>query len=325
VTTLWDSVDALVARTSRLDDLVAHGLHLFAAAALRARGAPVPPELEREERAAALRTLAAPLLLGRVREAVDGPLLLVKGPEVASHYPDEALRPYADLDLVVADALAAQRALRAAGFLEVEEDGGKYDDIHHLRPLALPGLPLAVELHDRPKWLQGLRAPTAADLFAHAVPSQVGVDGVLSLTPAEHGVLLAVHSWAHEPLRRVLDLVDVAALGASGEDAAAAWGVPRLWRTTVDAVDAVLGAGGPMPAWAQNLAQVRDRTVAENHLAHWVGPFAALPPHLALAEATRSLVADLRPEAGESWGTKLRRTGRALVSARTRLGEHHAA
>jgi hypothetical protein len=328
MTQLWDAVDALAARAPRLDDLVAHRLHLFAARQLRARGAVVPPAVEQEERAAALRTLAAPALLARVVAAIDAPLIVVKGPEAAAYYPDAALRPYKDVDVIVADAQAAQRALLAAGFEPIETaDPAKYEDIHHLHPLRVPDLPLTVELHDRPKWLEGRRAPSAEELFALAVPSRLGVEGVLALPPAGHAVVLAVHSWTHAPLRRALDLVDVAATAAGADAATVArtWGVERLWRTTSRAADAVLG-GAPRPLslrlWARNVAEARDRTVLENHLTRLLSPFWELPPRAALAAGGRALLAELQPEAGESWRTKLRRAGRAISAAKTRVGEH---
>ena len=84
--------------------------------------------------------------------------MLFKGPETAAHYPHPALRRFWDLDLLVPDAGATQRSLLKAGFREVG-DPALYADIHHLRPLTLPGLPLAVEVHDRPKWADGLRPP----------------------------------------------------------------------------------------------------------------------------------------------------------------------
>ena len=64
------------------------------------------------------RAMAAPALLERIRTATEGPLLLVKGPEVARLYPDPALRCFRDLDILVPDAPATQRQLLAAGFQE---------------------------------------------------------------------------------------------------------------------------------------------------------------------------------------------------------------
>ena len=48
----------------------------------------------------------------------------MKGPEVAAHYPVPSDRPFGDLDLLVEDPEAAQRALIAAGFVEFGEPDG---------------------------------------------------------------------------------------------------------------------------------------------------------------------------------------------------------
>lgn len=326
---VWPAVERLVDRAPGLDDLRVHGIYLFAARRWRAEGRPVPEILEREERTAAVRSLAAHTVLERVRAACDGPILLVKGPAAAAYYPDPALRPFADLDLIVPDAHEAHRALLGTGFDPVGEEG-RYRDIHHLRPLQWGPLPLAVELHERPKWLDGLPAPSGKELLSLAVPASLDVDGILMLPPAHHAVLMAVHSWAHTPLRRVLDLVDVAALvsGLPPEDAgevAAEWGVRTLWRTTARAAESLLAGGRrtlPLRTWARNLPACRDRTVLENHLMRLTSNLWARPVGTGLRLSGRALVDDLRPAPGESWGAKLGRTGRALVNASGRLSEH---
>ena len=78
-------------------------------------------------------------------------MILFKGMEVAARYPDPALRVFHDLDILVPDSAAAQARLIAAGFEEVGEPE-IYEDIHHLRPLRSPGLPIVVEVHHAPKW-----------------------------------------------------------------------------------------------------------------------------------------------------------------------------
>ena len=114
---LWEGVDRLVASADE-SALRLHGVHLLASRALRAHGRPVPPQLSAELRSAAVLTLLASELLERVRAAVDGPLMLIKGLEVASLYPEPSLRPFADVDLLAAhpDAGvpgAARRRVRA--------------------------------------------------------------------------------------------------------------------------------------------------------------------------------------------------------------------
>lgn len=326
---LWDQVDRLVDRAPRLSDLRAHKLHLVAARRWRRSGRPVDPTLVQDEWAAGVVSLAVPLVLEKAREAFDGQMVVMKGPEAAAAYPDPLARPYRDIDILVDDAPAAQRALLGAGFREVGDER-LFVDIHHLRPLQWPGFPVVIELHARPKWVDWASAPPAEELFEAAIPSASGVDGVGALGPCEHAVVLAAHSWAHEPLRRLLELVDVAAVSALADPAeveavARRWGVVRLWRTTERSLDAVL-LGGRRPialrVWARNLPGVRERTVLESHLEHWLSPFAVLPTRRAFATSARALVTDFRPESDETWRSKLARSARAIRNAFTRRSDH---
>jgi hypothetical protein len=326
---VWKVVDRLVETAPRLSDLRNHGIDLFAARLWRAQGRDVPAALVDEERRIAVLTLGAPTVLRRAREAYDGTILLLKGPEVARLYPDQALRRFRDLDLLVDDVEEAYHALIRAGF-EPIGDPDIYVGIHHLRPLWVPGLPVPIELHSRPKWIDHVPAPPVRELFAAAVESSVGVDGVLTLPPAHHAVTLAAHSWAHEPLRRLRDVLDVAAMLAEGnrreaDSIAGRWGIQRLWRTTVRAVDAVLH-GGSVPwtlrVWARNLPRARERTVLESHLERWLSNFAVLPPRRALVELSLVVGDEIRPEAGETWAQKLARTRTAVRNAYVRRSEH---
>jgi Uncharacterised nucleotidyltransferase len=324
----WDAVDRLVERAPRQSDLYNHRLELFEARRLRKIGLTVPPELAVRERRSAATVLTVPVLLDRVRAATDVPLLLFKGPEVAARYPDPALRVFRDVDLIAANPGEAQRALLAAGFQEVG-DPELYRDIHHLRPLRWPGLPLVVELHSRPKWIEPLAPPSSTSLFADARPDSGG-SGLLAPSPAQHAVLLAVHSWAHEPLRILRDLVDVGALwGETGDgevdEVAREWGVERLWSTTAAACECVFSGGrrpGALRVWAQNLERVRERTVLEEHVQRWVSDFSALPPRLALGRMRRTLVRELAPDRGEGWRRKLSRSGLAFRNADRRRSDH---
>jgi Uncharacterised nucleotidyltransferase len=277
-------------------------------------------------------TLAAPVLLERVRAACDGPLLLFKGPEVAARYPEPALRQFKDLDLLVPDAEAVQKGLIAAGF-EPIGDPSLYVGIHHLRPLALRGFPLAIEVHSQPKWPANLRPPSTEELFASAGPAALGVSGMLAPSPAHHALLLAGHSWAHEPLRRLRDLVDIAAMIKSLNHfelrrLSRTWKVERLWATTVAIVGALFYEGrSPLALrlWARNLLKARERTVLENHLERVLSNFWILPPSDALGELLSILAQEVRPAPGEAWADKRSRSGRALRNALRRRSEHEAA
>jgi hypothetical protein len=325
----WRGVDALVDRTERIEDLRAHGLHLLAAARLRATGRPVPARLETEERAAAFLTVAASVLLERARDAYDGRLVLVKGPELAARYPEPARRPFSDLDLLADDAPAAQAALVAAGFTPVGPPA-KYAGIHHLRPLRSPGLPLAIEVHERPKWIAGQAPPPTEELLAATVPSACGVAGIEALEPAHHALLVAVHSWAHAPLARLLHLVDVAALEPETDAQAAAqlaraWGLGRGWEVARAAAASALDGGPrslPERLWARSLRAVRERTVAEAHLEDWLAPFWALPAGPAARTSAGAVAVALRPRPGEPLRVKLRRSAWACRHAFEPVSRH---
>ena len=324
---LWAAVDRLVDRAPSLADLSSHRLELLAGRRWRALGKPVPPAVVDQERRAAVVQLAAPVLLGRVRAAYEGELALLKGLEVARRYPEPGLRMFGDVDLLADDADSAQRALLAAGFREVG-DPSLYEDIHHLRPLQWPDLPLVVELHSRPKWVEGIApAPSTAELLAAAVPGPHGFD---VLPPAHHALLLAAHSWAHEPLRRLRDIVDVVAVAEAGgwDDVTAlarSWRVERLWRSTRAVANAVL-YGGRRPLavrlWAQNLETARERTVLENHLQRWFSDFSIMPAHRAAARMPATLAGEISPEGGEGWRPKLSRSRHAIRNASRRRSEH---
>lgn len=329
---LWSGVGRLVDRAARVTDLTFHGLHLIAARRYRETGRLVPRSIRDAERLAAITTLVAPIVLQQARNAYDRTMVLMKGPEIAVRYPDPALRPFGDLDLLVPDAAEAQRALIAAGF---RPDGSpeRYVGIHHLQPLRWPGSPLVVELHDRPKWIDGLRPPSRAELLASALPGSTGVAGVLALAPDLHALVIAAHSWAHSPLGRLVHLVDVAAV-TQGLDRselrrrAAQLGLKRVWDTTIAATDCVLGeAATPwaLRLWARNLVAARERTVLESHLGCWLPPWWALDTRAALGASAFTASRELGPHGGEPWRRKLRRTAYAFRDAGRRLSDHHRA
>jgi hypothetical protein len=274
----------------------------------------------------------APVLLERARAAYEGQLMLMKGPEVAAWYRDPSDRGFRDLDLLADDAPAAQRALIKAGFVEFEEfgDPARYSDAQHLCPLILPGLPLVIELHrhpNQPWWLPRL---SAGEVLQHGVPSATGVDGLLGPEPAVHALLLVAHGWAHHPLARLRDLLDVAAVLASGgrhsaEELAREWGWDGMWRVALAVTDAVLGDDdrpAALNVWARHLSSVRDRTVLENHIARVAAPAQALPVKSVPAAMAGVLwgVANRGPE--ERWADKLRRSRLAICHALMATSRH---
>jgi hypothetical protein len=152
----------------------------------------------------------------------------------------------------------------------------------------------------------------------------VGIDGFSAPSRAHHALLFAGHSWAHEPLKTLRDLIDIAVLAAEEDPAdlsrtATSWGLGRIWRTTWRAIDALFFDGRPSGAvqvWARHLAHVRERTVFETHLQAALYPFWDRPPAPAMVKSLGAISADLRPAPGESWGVKLARAERAIREAR---------
>lgn len=322
MTDLWNGVEALLERAESASpvDVTAHGIHLLAARHQRERGRPVPADWLVAERAAAVRAITFPALLNRVRTALDGPVILLKGPEIACRYPDPALRAFGDLDLLVPDAALAQRTLVQAGFVELAD----YEIPHQQHPLRWPGMPLLLEIHNYPSWLRWMTPPSNRELFEMAVPSATGVPGIATLPRPEHALLLAAHSWRHSPLRRLVDLIDVAIMADETDPdhlgwLAQRWGLGPVWATTNDAIRALFvdpsATTWPLKTWAKHLVAIRDRTVMEKHVTAWIGGLWAPTPR-AKVRATVSLIAeDLRPLRGEPWSDKLARMGRAARDA----------
>ncbi len=328
---IWTSVDRLLDRTDDLRRLRAHRMELLAARRWRSLGRPIPESLLAEERAASARHLAARAALARVRGVYDGPMATYKGLAVAAFYPDPATRPFGDIDLLVPNAGEAQEALLAAGCVEVG-DPELFVDIHHLRPVMWPQLPIPIELHDRPKWPDELPAPSAAEILAAAGDGWREIAGVPTLPPKYHAILLAAHSWAHEPLRLVLDVVEVVAVAegidrAELQQTADGLGLGRIWKTTIAAADSLLAERGatswPLRLWAPHLPAVRERTVAESHLEHLLSGFWALPLSASLRKLAAVLGRELRPGWDESWRGKLRRTLKALRRAFIARSRHN--
>jgi hypothetical protein len=316
-----------------LDDLnetgvQAHDLVPLAAKRWREIGRDVPHALLPEERATRAAMMIAPRIVSQAREAYDGRLLVIKGPEVAALYPGAA-RSFNDIDLLVEDAGAAQKALIAAGFSEIEDPEGEFKEIHHLPPVVWPQLPIQIEVHDRLKWPERIAQPPKGELFEAAVPSAVA-EGVEAPAPHHHALILAAHSWAHTPLRTARDLIDVLATAERADAAelartADSWGLGRVWRTTENAARFLLGERrrpAAVSVWARHLITLREPTVFEGHFERWVSSFWMLPPRPALAYAGTRITRDFGPRPGEPWRAKAPRLVRAGRDAFRSKSEH---
>jgi hypothetical protein len=287
-TGIWSNVDRLLVRAEP-ENARAHGVAPLVTELLRRRGEEVPEQFLAEERATRMANAIAPSVLARARAAYEGPMMVIKGPEVSVLYPGRA-RMLFDLDLLVPDASAAREALVGAGFVPADLLKQVSESFYHLNPLVFPALPLPIELHKSFRWPNGLRPPPNEALFDAAVPTSVDVPGLLAPARAHHAVLLAGHAWAERPLERLRDLIDVAAM-ADGIDSreleriAAEWGWERVWRTTRRTIGWLQedeARPSAVRVWARHLAELRQPTAVELQLRHWLSPFWALPPAAAV-------------------------------------------
>ena len=322
-------IERFVETAPSLDALRKHRLHLAAARLWQSYGREVPADLLSDVRAAAVRAMLARVILGKIRSAYEGPLMLMKGPEVAAHYPVPSDRPFGDLDLLAEDPDAAQCALIAAGFIECGEPEA-YTGLQHLPPLVWPGTSLAIEVHRHPSQPFWLAPVSAESLLRIAVPSATGVRGILAPEPAAHAVLLVAHAWADGLLGSVGQLLDAAALLACcnhrrADYFAQAWGWEGMWNTTLAVMDAVIGGKRPSLAlklWAGHLLDVRERVVLENHMCRLTAPVCSLP----VGDIPRAIACALRytasPEHDEVWTTQLRRSCLAITHAFRPQSEH---
>lgn len=186
-------------------------------------------------------------LLERIHALDVGPVVVLKGPEMASRYPHPSWRRSGDLDLFAADAPEVQRRLLAGGFEPAEEELA-FRNLHHLVPLQLPGFRVAVEVHHGLGWPAGAREPPPAAVVATAVPAWSD-DRFLAL-PAELALAHQLqHAWHAVPFGTVRDAVDLVALrdrcdpGRLERDLRSS-GLWRLWTATERVAEHALGVTG---------------------------------------------------------------------------------
>jgi hypothetical protein len=320
---LWSRInqftDFSISRSS-VETLIYHGIGLLAAERLHVTGQPVPPLLQSERETATMVHLAGRALMQRIRDTIDGPMLLIKGPEIAAAYPHPNLRSYGDLDILVADSGKAKSALLARGFEEVND----YQFAHTQRPLRWPGCPVLIELHHMLPWLTWMNTPPIDVYFERATPSGTATDGVTTLPKVDHTLLIAAHSWRHSPLRRVGDLIDIAVMAEDLESSELAARAGQLnmagvWSTTTRATEAVLAQDSslsfPLRTWARHLLPPGERSVMQIHTAVWLGALWAptlMDKRKALVQAWTN---EFQPMPGEPWIDKFGRIRRAVSEA----------
>ena len=167
-----------------------------------------------------------------------------------------------------------QRELLAAGFQQTEDPvwafrrkdrADLFADKHHLHPVRWEGWPMRLEIHRRPSWPAWLPEPPVTELLDVAQPGEN--DGILTLPPGHHVLVLAAHLWVSNPFARLRDVLDISLLlpetdAAAVRELARAWGMGRLWETTEAVVRSVL-LGGATPSaerlWIRHLAAAGSR------------------------------------------------------------------
>lgn len=317
MSSVWEGVDRLLDMAESESAVAAHGLQLLAIRRWRETGRPVPPMWLDDQRLMSVVTLSLPTVLRRIREAVPGPILLMKGPEVACRYPDPALRPYGDLDLHVRDAEGARRNLLEAGLSPVDALPDQ-DRHHHGRPLRLDRLPLMVELHRRPNWFPWLPPPPVEELIAAAIPSRVGVEGISTLSPEHHALVVAVHGWRHGPLLSVGHLLDLALLAEECDSdellrTAERWRVRRIWETSLQAARSLLlgeGSSLPLLVGGRHLRRLRERSIIGRQASVYVGTLWSPSPIVTARAVTHLVSTTMRPVEAQSLTSRLARLAR---------------
>lgn len=329
---LWQGLDRLLDAAPPDANLHVHGLGPLAAWWLREQGEEAPEALEEQSRRSAYGTVTAAPLLRRIRAVIDGPIVVIKGPEIAALYPRPALRPYGDLDVLVEDLSRAASRLVEAGFELVGPADRILPGHHHDQPLRLKGLALAVELHRNPGWLSWQQRPTNVEVFARSVASVTGVEGVSAMPAADHALLLAAHSWRHGPYHSYMHLIDIALAREAAdrgevERLAQEWGLNGVWASTNRAIESVFFGEGEWPkgidrVWSRHLLEMRERSLLEYYAAYWLKGLAAP----SVRTRSRAVFDDVRFSfTTHPWQTprgKAKRIGEALLRARKPASEH---
>ena len=137
------------------------------------------------------------------------------------HYPEAALRPMRDIDLLVAEdrAIEASQILAAAGFVPETDDPPTLSralaDDHQLPAQYHPGLGVTIELHHRlgdPPQRRGYRVPQIdpAGVMARAVAVTCGGATVFCPAPQDLAAHMIVHAlYGHRLDCRPLVLADL--------------------------------------------------------------------------------------------------------------------
>lgn len=249
--------------------------------------------------------LAAQILLERLVARGRGPIVLMKGLEVAQLYPAVLARPFRDVDVLLNDPRPAWNELVAAGY---RSDPTRRADIdhHHLPALADPTGSVGLELHVRPNVPDWASIPTAL-LLETAEPSRTGIDGVLRPRDDLHALLLALHCWKGG-FTRLRDLLDALLLAQVSdrpvEEIARDLDLTRFWQMTKDlAAHVLLGESTRMTRLVSGALIKPDQSLRDRKRTRILAPFLVANP----IRVCSAHVSEYR------LGREARRPGRATV------------
>lgn len=175
-------------------------------------------ELESDFYTTAARELMAERQLAEILGlmAQDGiSTLVIKGAAVGAYYPDPALRPFGDLDLLVPQAQMqqAEEVLSRLGYSASVSQAWWSDYHYHLPPMVRDEGSLAVEVHWRLDHQDAVGRLPTEDLWARAVPWTIADQPTLRLDAVDTALHLCFHAVvqhrARLGLRPLCDLAQV--------------------------------------------------------------------------------------------------------------------
>ncbi len=234
--------------------------------------------LQRDFYVAAARAMVTERRLASVLEALRAasvPALVLKGAAIAAWYPDPALRPYGDLDVLVpwTQLDEAVEALQALGYHCTYSRAWSLKYGYDLPMASDDGLSV-VELHWRLDYPEGIGHLPVRDLWERAVPYTLGEQAGLQLEAVDMVLHLCAHAAikhrAHLGLRPMCDLAQITR----------GW-EPVEWETLARRASAY-GLARPVYLTLALAEQVLDLTVPAEVMSGLLPPGSTpLPPNLA--------------------------------------------
>jgi hypothetical protein len=252
------------------------------------------------------------------------PTLVIKGAALGAYYPDAALRPFGDLDLMVSRVKLkqAEEALNRLGYQCSRPKAWWSDHFLHLPPMVgEKGLPV-IELHWQLHHEDTVGRLPAEDLWMRAVPWSVAGRPALRLDAVDTALHLCYHAVvqhrARLGLRALYDLLQVTEAWGQEEWAAlvrraTAYGLARPVYLMSALAEQTLGL--VVPAVVMAALQPTDSAAIPEGLAGALlnldaSPAGRVPIAVVQADAQSTLVARLRHFL---WHLFLPRAGMAVV------------